>query len=184
MVKWLGLAGIAALAVWAFGGFDAGTAAAQGTISYSSDIQPIFTTSCAPCHIAAKTAGLSLATYAGVMAGGKDGAVIKPGDPDNSLLVQKIKGTQTIGVRMPYHRDPLPDAKIQQISDWVTQGAKDDSGASAQAAPTAAAPPSAAPATGAGGGSSDAGTPTPWLALLVGCALVVGAGLAGRARRP
>jgi len=60
------------------------------------------------------------------MKGGKDGAVVKPGDPDGSLLVQKVKGTQTIGARMPRGGAPLPDAQIQRISDWVAQGAKDN----------------------------------------------------------
>lgn len=65
-------------------------------------------------------------TYADAMAGGKDGAVIKPGDADGSLLVQKVKGTQTIGARMPRGGPPLPADQIQAIATWVAQGAKDN----------------------------------------------------------
>lgn len=104
----------------------AGAAASGATLSFKTDIQPIFTTNCTPCHITTKTKGLSLATYDGVMAGGQDGVVVKAGDPNGSLLVQKIKGTQTIGARMPYNKPPLPDDQIQKISDWVAQGAKDN----------------------------------------------------------
>jgi len=60
------------------------------------------------------------------MAGGNDGAVVKPGDASGSLLVQKVKGTQTIGVQMPYGKSPLPAADIQKISDWVAQGAQNN----------------------------------------------------------
>jgi len=67
-----------------------------------------------------------LLSLADVMAGGKDGAVVKAGDADSSLLVQKVKGTQTIGARMPRGGAPLAAADIQKIADWVAQGAKDN----------------------------------------------------------
>ena len=103
------------------------TTAASGTaVSFKTDLQPIFSASCTGCHGATGVAGLSLASYADVMKGGKDGAVVKAGDANGSLLVQKVKGTQTIGVRMPRGGAPLADAQIQKISDWVAQGAKDN----------------------------------------------------------
>lgn len=103
-----------------------GAAATGSTMSFKADIQPIFNASCTPCHITRKTAGLGLSNYNDVTAGGNDGVVVKPGDASGSLLVQKIKGTQSIGVRMPYGRSPLPADQIQRISDWVAQGAKNN----------------------------------------------------------
>ena len=99
-------------------------APAAGQVSFKTDIQPIFASACAGCH--GQAGGLSLASLADVMKGGKDGAVVKPGDADGSLLVQKVKGTQTIGARMPRGGSPLPDDQIKKISDWVAQGAKDN----------------------------------------------------------
>jgi hypothetical protein len=163
------------------------SAASADDVSFTKDIQPLFTANCSPCHITASTAGLSLASYASIMKGGKDGVVIKPGDPDNSLLIQKVKGTATIGARMPFGRTPLTDDKIKLLSDWVAQGAKDDSAGTAQAAATptaAAATPAAiavAPAAGEGGGTS---SQTGWLlAGLVAAVAGLGVGATGLLKR-
>lgn len=101
-------------------------AASGAPVSFKADVQPILTGNCVSCHGSGKVAGLSLQNYADVLAGGKDGAVVKPGDADGSLLVQKVKGTQTIGARMPRGGPPLPDDQIQTIATWVAQGAKDN----------------------------------------------------------
>jgi mono/diheme cytochrome c family protein len=100
------------------------TGSAGQAVSFKADIQPIVAANCVSCH--GRAGGLSLASYADLIKGGKDGAVVKPGDADGSLLVQKVKGTQTIGARMPFSRAPLPDADIQKIASWVAQGAKDN----------------------------------------------------------
>jgi len=55
---------------------------------------------------------------------------IKPGDPDNSYLVQKIEGVAAVGAQMPFGGPPLPAATIATIRQWVTNGA-----------PQSAAPP-------------------------------------------
>ncbi len=94
------------------------------TVSFKTDVLPIFTANCVSCHGA--SSGFSAASYADVMKGGRNGQDVKPGDADGSLLVQKVKGTQTIGGRMPRGGGPLPDADIKKISDWVAQGAKDN----------------------------------------------------------
>ncbi len=50
-----------------------------------------------------------------------------PNDADNSLLVQKIEGTQTVGGRMPAGgRAPLSNEDIQLIRDWITNGAENN----------------------------------------------------------
>lgn len=49
---------------------------------------------------------------------------VKPGDPTNSYLLQKLEGTQMcFGVRMPKLGDPLPPTDLQTISNWICQGA-------------------------------------------------------------
>jgi len=49
---------------------------------------------------------------------------IKPGDPNNSYVVQKLEGAAGIsGVRMPFGGPYLDQATIDQVRAWVTAGA-------------------------------------------------------------
>lgn len=54
---------------------------------------------------------------------------VQPGDPDNSLLVMKVEGTQgNFGIRMPANGPPyLDQATIDVIRQWITDGAECDS---------------------------------------------------------
>lgn len=96
-------------------------AAGEG-ISFSADVLPIFESRCMQCHGGERTEGeLNLLTYAQVMAGGKDGAVVIPGDADASLLAQLI-----IEQKMPKRGPKLTPAQTQIIIDWINQGALDN----------------------------------------------------------
>lgn len=49
---------------------------------------------------------------------------IKPGDPNNSYVVQKLEGAATIsGARMPFGGPYLDQATIDQVRAWVSAGA-------------------------------------------------------------
>jgi hypothetical protein len=48
--------------------------------------------------------------------------VVEPGDADNSLLVQKLLGTQQVGGEMP-PSGKLSEAQIQIIINWINAGA-------------------------------------------------------------
>lgn len=88
-------------------------------ISYAKDIQPIFQSRCASCHIGkAKSAGLNLGSYESLMAGSQDGPVIIAGDAGQSYLVEKITAGE-----MPKRGPKLTPAQIQLITDWVNAGA-------------------------------------------------------------
>jgi outer membrane protein assembly factor BamB len=50
---------------------------------------------------------------------------VAPGDPDKSLMVQKLEGTQPCGDSMP-PGSKLTDAQLQQVRMWVKNGAKND----------------------------------------------------------
>ena len=50
---------------------------------------------------------------------------VAPGDPDKSLLVQKVSGTHTCGDSMPPGSTLMP-AQIAQIRAWIEAGAKED----------------------------------------------------------
>jgi len=64
----------------------------------------------------------------GAMTGGCAGMPIdrvKAGDPDNSLLVQKLEKKHTCGTEMPPGGMLKPD-QIKLVRDWIMAGAKDD----------------------------------------------------------
>lgn len=48
---------------------------------------------------------------------------VAAGDPDNSYLVQKIEGTAASGARMPFGGAALDQAQIDDIRDWIANGA-------------------------------------------------------------
>lgn len=53
--------------------------------------------------------------------------LIKPNDPDNSYLLQKIIGSNIInGSRMPLNSSPLSQENIAVIVDWINNGAPND----------------------------------------------------------
>ncbi len=56
------------------------------------------------------------------MKGGWSGEIIKPGEPDDSLLVTRIAG-DSMGPQMPMGAEPLSDHEIAAIKAWVKQGA-------------------------------------------------------------
>jgi hypothetical protein len=51
---------------------------------------------------------------------------VAAGDPNNSYLIQKLEGTASVGQQMPAGGPPLPQANIDIIRQWITDGALDD----------------------------------------------------------
>ncbi len=89
------------------------------------DVLPILHLRCAACHgRQEQKADLDLRTVESLLKGSKDGSVVKSGDPDGSLLVQKItKG------EMPPKRDlvkasvkPVREGELETIRDWIAAG--------------------------------------------------------------
>ena len=97
--------------------------AAQGaTVSFTNDIMPIIQSRCINCHGGDRTEeGLDLSTYASLIAGSDNGAVITQGDAANSLLVELVAAH-----KMPKRGPKLTPPQIQLITDWVNQGALDN----------------------------------------------------------
>ncbi|MEO8307514.1 MAG: TIGR03118 family protein [Pseudomonadota bacterium] len=48
---------------------------------------------------------------------------VTPSDPGNSYVVQKLEGTNAVGVRMPFGGPYLDQATINQVRDWIQAGA-------------------------------------------------------------
>jgi hypothetical protein len=97
--------------------------AANEAVSFSKDVMPIFEQTCIKCHGGSDgTKGdLDLTTHANTMKGGKDGAVVVPGDAANSMLVKLIENG-----KMPRRAPKLPQEQIDLIAKWVNEGAQDN----------------------------------------------------------
>ena len=113
------------------------------TPDFKSIQDNVFTPICTKCHIGAGApmglqldAAHSYALLVSVPSTEQPNVLrIKPGDPDNSYLVQKIEGASSIsGVRMPFGGPYLPQSTIDVIRTWVTNGALQSSMAASAAA--------------------------------------------------
>jgi cytochrome c len=125
----VGVMAAATLASWSLlGGLQpvAAQADASKPAFYTEKVRPIFVTTCGQCHLGTnRRGGLSLETKAATMKGGRDGVVIVPGDPANSLLVKLIRheGPADDPMPMPQKADKLSDADIAIVEQWVKAGA-------------------------------------------------------------
>jgi len=121
-------AGVTAVAVLAGAGLRRVSAADEASkpAFYAEKVKPILQTNCGKCHFDMNhKGGLSLMTKATTMKGGRDGVVIVPGDPANSVLVKLIRheGPADDPKPMPPKAPKLSDADIAVIEQWVKAGA-------------------------------------------------------------
>jgi nitrate/TMAO reductase-like tetraheme cytochrome c subunit len=82
-------------------------------------IGSIFRLRCVSCHGEGGIQGLNLTTYEGAMAGGISGPSILPGDPENSLLIQKQTGDKP-------HFSPFSQEELDLIIEWISFGAPEN----------------------------------------------------------
>jgi Planctomycete cytochrome C/WD domain, G-beta repeat len=106
---------------------SATNASAQSPPSYARQVKPFLARYCLECHNSQEVKGdLDLETFAGIQKGGKNGAVISAGKPDQSRLVLAVEGK--IKPAMPPKKNRQPSAgEIQVVRAWIAAGAKDDS---------------------------------------------------------
>lgn len=94
-------------------------------VSFVADIQPIFARACTSCHGGVKQAGdISFVSPDTILP--PDGWVIEPGNPEESILLQRIISTDPDD-RMPpphEHPDPLSQYEVDLIRRWIKAGAK------------------------------------------------------------
>ncbi|MFT3698420.1 MAG: hypothetical protein QM831_35075 [Kofleriaceae bacterium] len=110
------------------------------TISFERDIhQGIMmdpAIHCVKCHtpggatpIGLQIGGLDMSSYATFIKGGVHSAttIAIPGDPCDSIIVQKIGAAPPFGARMPKDGPPyLTAQQAQVIADWIFEGAHDN----------------------------------------------------------
>jgi len=100
---------------------------ATASVSFTKDIAPIFVAKCLACHNSEKAkGGYRLHTYEALLKpGSSKDAVIVPGEPAESKLLQLITATDEDD-RMPQKDEPLSPAQVIAIKKWIEQGAKFD----------------------------------------------------------
>ena len=92
-------------------------------VDFQRQVQPILESSCSECHSQERRkGGLSLATYADILEGGRNGAVVRPGNSANSLIVHRLTGATE--PQMPKDEVPLDAASIALIRLWIDEGAR------------------------------------------------------------
>jgi WD40 repeat protein/mono/diheme cytochrome c family protein len=105
-----------------------------GEVSYYRDIRPLFQQHCQGCHQPAQNRGSYVMTgYADLFKLGDTGEKpIEPGHPEKSYLVSQISPREGKPPAMPKNRSPLTEQQVALITNWIAQGARDDTPASAR----------------------------------------------------
>ncbi len=92
-------------------------------MDFTKEVLPIINDTCVECHGPEKVkARLRMDSIAGLQKGGKSGALVKPGDPENSLMLRRVLGLDDED-RMPLDKDPLTEKQIDTLRRWIAAGA-------------------------------------------------------------
>ncbi|MDB6074466.1 MAG: hypothetical protein JWO89_2106 [Verrucomicrobiaceae bacterium] len=93
-------------------------------ITYADHARAVLENKCFSCHNPDKKKGdLDLTSYAGTMAGGGGGAIVDPGNPSGSKLINTI--TKKDEPFMPPEGAPLPAKDIELLQKWIAGGVLD-----------------------------------------------------------
>jgi hypothetical protein len=95
-------------------------------LTYEADVKPILVATCTGCHMAGGSAAFTpLTTYSEVRNGVSSvtsAALVVPGNPSSSYLVDKTKSTGTMYAYLGIST-ATRDVNAKTINDWVAQGA-------------------------------------------------------------
>ena len=92
---------------------------------YETDIRPLLVARCGRCHVGGKPKGsLDLGSLTGIRRGSETGAVVVPGKPEKSLLIEVLAE----GSMPPDGKNPPTKAEVARITSWIRDGAKTRAG--------------------------------------------------------
>ena len=98
--------------------------AADPNDHFEAKVRPVLVQHCIKCHGPEKQkGGLRLDTKPGWQTGGESGPAIKPGKPDESLLIKAVRGTDE-KFQMPPN-GKLTAQEVAALVQWVKDGAVD-----------------------------------------------------------
>ncbi len=96
---------------------------AADAVDFTRDVMPILKRTCVECHGPEKVkARLRMDSIEGLQKGGKSGPLVKPGDPENSLMMRRVLGLDGDD-QMPLDKDPLTEKQIDTLRRWIAAGA-------------------------------------------------------------
>lgn len=124
LLRWLSTITIHAVIVCGYLAMP-GSAAAQADATseefFESKVRPVLAKNCYACHTKTALSGLRMDSREALLAGGKRGPSLVPGDPEKSLIITAIQHGDP-GLKMPMG-NKLPDADIEVLTAWVKAGA-------------------------------------------------------------
>ena len=119
-MRWFTALAIALSSVPALAAEPAKPTAAQIEF-FEAKVRPVLAEHCYSCHGDKKqSAGMRLDSAAGLKAGADNGAVVVPGDPAKSRLIQSVK--RQGDYPMP-PKNALPAEAVRVLEEWVKSGA-------------------------------------------------------------
>lgn len=97
----------------------------DSVLVYKHLVAPMLEARCGSCHNAGKArGGLSLASPAAIMKGGKGGPALAPGNVAESELIRRVTLPHTSSKFMPpKNQPPLSHVEVRLLQWWVSQGA-------------------------------------------------------------
>ncbi|HAB18793.1 MAG TPA: hypothetical protein PLX89_00530 [Verrucomicrobiota bacterium] len=118
---------------------------ASAAPDFQKDILPILQQRCVECHGPDKQKGkLRLDSKEATFKGGKDGPALTAGDAAASEMIKRVSLPKSDDDHMPPEGDPLTEAQITLLKEWIAAGANWPDGVvispPAKAETTAAAP--------------------------------------------
>lgn len=107
------------------------------SVSYRADVVPVIAKYCLPCHAeeSYNPSELSMDSYTVLRKGGKHGNPVVPGEPEESILMQKLQDDPPFGDRMPLQSrrqkltgrpKTLTADEVSVLRRWISQGAKEN----------------------------------------------------------
>ncbi len=103
----------------AAGGGGGGSGA--GKISFTQQVTPLLVSKCGRCHIEKSSGEFSMASYAQLMKGSKDGIVLFPGKGKTSRMIELIEQQD-----MPRGGGTVAPDELAMLTKWIDEGAKYD----------------------------------------------------------
>jgi len=97
--------------------------ASAGTVDFRTQVLPIFESRCFECHGNGKRkGGLAMDSAASMTKVDDDGVAVKAGEPDESLIVQRIMLPASDPDSMPPEGERLSEAERNLIRTWIKEG--------------------------------------------------------------
>ena len=94
-----------------------------GTVDFRAQVLPIFESRCFECHGNGKRkGGLAMDSAASMTKVDDDGVAVKAGEPDASLIVQRIMLPASDPDAMPPEGERLTEAERELIRTWIKEG--------------------------------------------------------------